>query len=116
MADELLFHVRVRPVRNGIALVTVDGEIDIATVSSLRATLSPLVSDPTVRVLVADLCKVTFLSCIGVSLLLETRAALLTRDARLRVVTSSNIVLRPLAILGLLETLEVSYDVWSAMD
>jgi anti-sigma B factor antagonist len=115
LADELLLDVLVRPVGNGVALATVGGEIDIATVSSLRGALSPLVANPAVRLLVCDLSVVSFLGCAGVSVLLEMRAALMARGARLRVVANGNIVLRPLTVLSLLETLQVRPDLWSAM-
>ena len=107
--------VGVRPVRDGVALVTVAGEVDIATVPSLRARLAPLAADPVVRLLVCDLSRVTFFGCRGASMLLEFQATLVARGARLRVVANSNVVLRPLAVTGLLDVLSVSPDVRSAL-
>jgi anti-sigma B factor antagonist len=107
--------IGVRPVRDGVALVTVTGEIDIATVPSLRGALSPLTADPAVRLLVCDLSKVSFLGCAGTSVLLDTRAALTARGARLRLVATGRVVLRPLVVMRLLDLLPVSPDVRSAM-
>lgn len=116
MADEWLLDVRVRPVRDGIALVTVTGEIDIATVASLRSALSPPASDPAVRLLVCDLSLVSFMGCTAVSALLDIRRMLATREADLRLVADRLVVLRPLAMLGLLDVLPVSPDVTSALN
>ena len=108
--------IGVRPVRDGVALLTVAGEIDMATVGSLRTALAPLTSDDTVHTVVCDLSRVTFLGCIGMSALLDTRKALARRGARLRLVANSYVVLRPLAVLELLDLLPVSPDVHSAMN
>jgi anti-sigma B factor antagonist len=103
--------VGVRPARNGVALVTVAGEVDIATVESLRVVLSPLASDEAVHTVVCDLSRVTFLGAIAVSALLDARRALARRAARLRLVATSHAVLRPLSVLNLLDVLPVSEDV-----
>jgi anti-anti-sigma factor len=100
---------------DGVALVTVTGEIDMATVQSLRTVLSPLAADDTVRLVICDLSQVTFLGCIGVSTLLDTHAALIRRGARLHLVATAYVVLRPLAVLGLLDLLPVSPDVQTVL-
>jgi anti-sigma B factor antagonist len=107
--------IGVRPVRAGAALVTVMGEIDIATVASLKAALAPLTVDPAVRLLVCDLSEVSFFGCAGMSVLLDARAALVRRGARLRLVATSRLVMRPLALLRLLDVLPVSPDVHTAL-
>ena len=61
------------------------------------------------------LAGVAFLGCTGVTLLLDIRATLAARDARLRLVANGHVVLRPLSLLGLLDKLPVSPDVWTAM-
>ena len=116
MADELLLEVRVRPVRDGVALVTVTGEIDIATVPALRSALFQLASDPAVRLLGCDLSRVSFLGCTGVTALLDVRATLAARGARLRLVADDHVVMRPLSVLGLLDLLPISPDIWTAMN
>jgi anti-anti-sigma factor len=107
--------VGVRPVRDGVALATVVGEIDIATVPFLRLRLAPRAADPTVRLLVCDLSRVTFFGCSGASALLDLQDELIARGARLRVVADHNVVLRPLTVTGLLDVLAVSPDVPSAL-
>ncbi|MFL6124561.1 anti-sigma factor antagonist [Actinophytocola sp.] len=106
--------IGVRPARDGVALVTATGEVDIATVPSLRAALAPLAADPAVRLLVCDLSKVTFFGCAGISVLLDARATLANRDARLRLVATGRVVVRPLAVMRMLDLLPVSPDVRTA--
>jgi anti-anti-sigma factor len=112
---ELPFNVHVRPLGEGVALVSVSGEIDIATVGRLRTTLTSLSSDVRVRLLVCDLSDVTFFGCSGVSVLLAAKASLEARRARLRIVAAGNVVLRPLSVMGLLAELSVSPDVRTAL-
>jgi anti-sigma B factor antagonist len=110
-----LLNIGVRPVRDGVRLVTVGGEVDMLTVSSLRQTLAPIASDPAVHLLVCDLSGVTFFGCSGVTALLDTRADMVERGARLRLVARAHAVLRPLTVTGLLDLLPVSEDVRSAL-
>ncbi|HEX6356148.1 STAS domain-containing protein [Actinophytocola sp.] len=112
---DLPFKVDVRPLGEGVVLVSVAGEIDIATVGRLRTTLTPLSSDVRVRLLVCDLSEVSFFGCGAVSVLLAAKAALMTRGARLRIVAARNVVLRPLSVMGLLGELSVRPDVRSAL-
>lgn len=109
------FDVRVRPVQDGVVIVSVSGEVDLATVPTLHKALAPVAGDPSVRLLVCDMSKVAFFGCSGVSVLLDTRAVLATRGARLRLVADSHAVLRPLAVTGLLGVLPVSPTVRSAL-
>ena len=108
-------NIGTRPVREGAYLVTVAGEVDMLTAGSLRRTMAPLAADPTVRVLVCDLSRVSFFGCAGVTALLDTREAMLEHGASLRLVAQAYVVLRPLALTGLLEVLPVSADVRSAL-
>lgn len=107
--------VGVRPVRDSVALATVAGEVDIATVPTLHVRLTPLAADPAVRLLVCDLSRVTFFGCSGASALLDLQAVLVAHGARLRVVADHNVVLRTLTVTGLLEVLAVRPDVPSAL-
>lgn len=114
MADALL-DIAVRPVRDGVVLVTVAGEVDMLTVFSLRVALGPPAADPAIRVLVCDLSRVSFFGCSGVTALLDTRAVMAKRDASLRLVAQGHAVLRPLTITGLRDVLPVSPDTRSAL-
>src|SRR5262245_55676918 len=106
--------IGVRPVRDGVALVTAAGEIDIATAPSLRTVLAPLAADRTIRLLVCDLSRITFFGCSGVTVLLDTAATLIARGARIRLV-ATHPVRRPLEVIELLDVLPVSPDVRSAL-
>ncbi|SDM17293.1 STAS domain-containing protein [Allokutzneria albata] len=82
-------------VRGGrAAVVTVAGEIDIATAPRLRTALLAECGDH--DELVVDLAGVSHLDCAGVGALLAARAAV----GRLRLVGAHGIVLRVLEILG----------------
>jgi anti-sigma B factor antagonist len=107
--------IGVRPMRDGAALVTVTGEIDIATVASLKAALAPLTADQTVRLLVCDLSEVSFFGAAAISVLLDARAALIRRDGRLRLVATERMVIRPLSLVHLLDVLPVSPDIRTAL-
>jgi anti-sigma B factor antagonist len=107
--------IGVRPVRDGVTLVTVAGEIDIATAPRLRVVLAPLSTDESVRLLVCDLSRVTFLSCGGMSTLFQAHHVTARRGARLRVVATEHAVRRPLAVTGLLAELAVTTDLGTAL-
>jgi anti-sigma B factor antagonist len=115
MAVTWSLDVRVRPVRTGVALVSVAGEVDIATAPTWRSALTPVLADPSLRLLVCDLSGLSFLGAAGVSVLLDTHASLAARGAELHVVAETRVVLRPLAVTGLLDLLPVSPDVESAL-
>ena len=51
-----------------IAVVTLDGELDIATIEPVRETLAKLAAKP--RRLILDLTELTFCGCAGVRMLL----------------------------------------------
>lgn len=107
MADLSSLRIRPRAVTTGVVVVAVRGEVDLATVGTLREKLSPHVTDPGTRLLVCDLTQVGFLACSGLSALLDMRAAMAARGARFAVVASTPAVLRPVAVTGLRDKLTV---------
>lgn len=107
MADLSSLRIRRRVVTTGVVVVSVHGEVDLATVGTLRDSLSPHVTDPVTRLLVCDLTRVAFLACSGLSALLDVRSALEARGARFAVVANTPAVLRPVAVTGLRDTLSV---------
>jgi anti-sigma B factor antagonist len=115
MAGRWSLDVRIRPVRDDVALVSVAGEVDIATAPTWRSAWAPVLADPKLRLLVCDLSGLSFLGAAGVSVLLDTHAMLAARGAELHVVAETRVVLRPLAVTGLLNLLPVSPDVQSAL-
>jgi anti-sigma B factor antagonist len=113
--NNALLDIGVRPVGDGVTVVTVSGEVDMATAPSLRAALIPRAQDRAVRLLVCDLSGVSFFGCSGVTTLLDAHAAVQARGGALRVVARAHAVLRPLAVTGLLNVLPVSSDLSSAL-
>ena len=108
MADTWLFDVRTRRPADGVAVVSVAGEVDIATVAPFHAVLVPLSVDHSVRLLMCDLSRVSFFGCAGVSVLLGARAELAKRAARLEVAAASRAVLRTLSLTGVSDLLPTS--------
>lgn len=108
-------HIRHLSTIDGVAVVAATGEIDLANVLEFREALRPIVADPALTLLVCDLSRVTFVSCAGLSALLDVKAVLAARGARLRVVAGGPAVLRPLAVTGLLDLLPVSPDLATAL-
>jgi anti-sigma B factor antagonist len=99
----------------GVAVVSAEGEIDLANRDALGAALAPMAADPTVRLLVCDLSGVTFLACSGLSVLLDVKAELAARGAALRVVTADPTVLRMLDVTGQLAVLDVRPELAAAL-
>ena len=82
-------------------LVTIAGEIDIATVPALRRHLLTLPDCSTVL----DLSGVQLLSAAGLTELLDLRDRLARADARLTLAAAPRLVRRVLAITGLADTM-----------
>jgi anti-sigma B factor antagonist len=101
VADSQLLRIRRRAVTSGVVVVSISGEIDLATADEFRDALSSDLSDPAVSLLVCDLSQVEFLACSGLSILVDMRSALVARGARLYVVANHLAVLRPVTVTGL---------------
>ena len=115
MADTSSLRIQRRVVTTGVVVVSIDGEVDLATVDLLRDSLSPHLSDPVTKLLVCDLTQVSFLACSGLSALLDFQATLGAHGARLSVVATSAAVLRPVTVTGLREVLAVRPTVSAAI-
>jgi anti-anti-sigma factor len=107
--------LRTHEPRHGVVVVAAAGEIDLANRGALAAELAGPADDPATGVLVCDLSATTFLSCSGLSVLLDARARLTARGAALRVVTARSAVLRVLDATGQRAVLDVRPDVDSAL-
>lgn len=105
MVGDWLLDVRTHLLRDGVAVVAVTGEVDIATVERFRVALMPLTTDPQVRLVTCDLSQVEFFGAAGVSMLLGVRSRLATRGARLQIEAASRVVLRTLSIAGVSDLL-----------
>ena len=99
---------------DGAVVVTVAGEVDVATAPQLDATLSDLIADGAVT-LVVDLSEVGFLDSTGLGVLVK--AVKRTREAAggVAVVTTSPRVLKVLNITGLDKAIPVHATVDEAL-
>ena len=87
-------------------LLTVAGEVDSSSASSLRAAVDSAFADGA-RVLTIDLDGVTFLDSAGLCVLAGAHRRAAEEGVRLRVLASTRAVIRPLQITGLWDLLEV---------
>jgi anti-anti-sigma factor len=115
LAGSSLLRIRRRTVTGGAVIVSIAGEIDLATADMFRDSLSPHLSDPATTLLVCDLSQVTFMACSGLSILVDARAVLAARGARLSVVANSPAVLRPVVVTGLRDVLPVQPNLSAAL-
>jgi anti-sigma B factor antagonist len=91
--------------QNGIAVLKVDGDIDLATVPALDAAISEaLIPRPTG--LVIDLTDVGFLASAGLQALVATHNAV-SETARFAVVANSAATSRPIQLTGLDQIFEL---------
>ena len=99
--DEPVLRIMQRTTSVGALIVTVQGEIDIATVETLRARLSEACEgDVTI-----DLRRVDFLDCLGLALLLEQHDRSARRGLRVDFVQGPPAVRRMFELTGTLERL-----------
>jgi anti-sigma B factor antagonist len=86
--------------RPGVAVLTVDGEVDTLTAPPLEDAVGDLLSDPADTTLVVDLSGVTFLASSGLAVLIRGAHRAGERDQRLRLVAGGRAVRRPLEVTG----------------
>lgn len=100
----------------GVAVVTVSGEVDIATESRLRAALAEAVtrasSPPRV---VVDLHQVTFMDSSGLGVLIEKREEMHELVGELWLVNGHGMPERLLRVAGLEETFRTAASLESAL-
>ncbi|MFC5288736.1 STAS domain-containing protein [Actinokineospora guangxiensis] len=95
-------------------VVTVDGELDLATAGVFEAHLTEALATGRARIVV-DLTGVSFLGVAGITELLRVRDRAAGRRAALRVVAAHRAVLRPLLLLDLVPGLPVHPTLASAL-
>lgn len=100
---------------NGAFLVTVSGEVDMATTPHLRSYLNRQL-EKAQTLLVIDLRGITFLASSGIAALVETLEAARERGVRLRLVCDSREVVRPLEATGLTELFDIHTDPTAALE
>lgn len=90
----------------GTTVVRVEGDVDLLTSPAVRDRVDAgLATRP--DLLVLDLSRVEFLSSSGLALLVDVRAAAQRQGARLQLVTTGRVVLRPLTATGLAPLFDV---------
>ncbi|MET7695907.1 STAS domain-containing protein [Streptomyces sp. NPDC005483] len=99
----------------GTTVVTLCGEIDLATAVPLSALLDALTYDPHPD-LVLDLRSVSFVDCAGLTTLCRTQNRVRARNGRLRLLTDSSVHLRVLRAAGLGGVFEVHSVLGDAPD
>jgi anti-anti-sigma factor len=92
------------------ALVAVGGEVDLATAHVLRERLLGVVREHAPAVLEVDLAAVTFLDCIGISVLVAVRNTATQVGCQMRIVRPQPIVRRVLDVTGLLDVFTAPID------
>ncbi|SNR23066.1 STAS domain-containing protein [Blastococcus mobilis] len=92
---------------DGVATVTVVGEVDTFTAPVLRSTLDgQLEQQP--RELVIDLSGVQFLGSAGLAVLVETQKSARAREVALRLIATTRAVTRPLEVTGLIDLFTIA--------
>ena len=119
-ADEQLIRIDTARVTHGsdtALVVTVAGEIDLATVDRLRAAVCAGFDDlRDGEILVIDLTKVTFLASQGLQVLVDVTLAAEQRREPLRIVVDhARPVIRPIQTTGLDEVLALFDSVEDAL-
>jgi anti-sigma B factor antagonist len=97
-----------------VAVVEVTGQVDIACVDPIRATVRELL-DHCPAGLVVDLTAVDFFSSAGVQLLVDAVVQARGLGVRLAVATDRRAVLRPLQLTGVSEALDLHPTLHAAL-
>ena len=99
---------------DGYELLTVEGELDIATAPRMIAALNEAVANM-VRPLVVDLSKVVFMDSTGLALLINARRRVVRRKQGFAIICPSGPIARVFEIADMVESLRVFPDRESAM-
>ncbi len=90
---------------DGVATVTVTGDLDCATAPRLRATLEGLAAGG--QTVLVDLSRTEFMDCAGVGVLMGLHTRLRDRGGDLVVGSPSGPALRVLELTGVLEVISL---------
>lgn len=105
------FDVRSETTPAGAAVVTVSGELDLATAPRLQDALAERMEDP----VVVDLSECTFLDSAGMGVLLASARTLSESGRSLRVATADPRILRVLELTAVDTLIAVHPDVEAAL-
>jgi anti-sigma B factor antagonist len=109
VVDDAGFTISAREVDPDIRLVTIAGDLDVRTVPRTTAFLTEGAA-LTPRHLILDLSEVTFLTSSGIGLLIAAGDTGIHGQLHLLGVLDNPAVKRPLAMVGLLDHLDVAPD------
>ena len=98
-----------RTSRDGVDVLSVEGEIDVATAPRLIAALNDAVSEA-VRSVVIDLTSVGFMDSTGLALLINAHRRLTRRDKGFAVVCPAGPLRRVFELTDMVDTLHVFPD------
>jgi anti-sigma B factor antagonist len=102
-----------RTSQDGVELVLVEGEVDIATASRLISVLNSSVAEA-IKAVVVDLTRVGFMDSTGLALLINANRRLTLRRKGFAVVCPPGPLRRVFEITDMVETLHVCADHESA--
>lgn len=102
------FDIQTRATDNGVAHVRVTGELDMATVGTLRQRVFEIAAGA--RNVVIDLSSLSFVDSSGVKLLLELSADSARDGWELKLVPGSRHVQRPIQLMGVEDRLPFLQD------
>jgi anti-sigma B factor antagonist len=85
--------------REGVAVVTIGGEIDLSTAPAFEAAIAGALDDDP-PVLVIELSKVRFMASVGLRILAATQEKV-SKSARVAIVASNPATSRPIQLTGL---------------
>ena len=98
-----------RTSRDGVDVLFVEGEIDVATAPRLIAALNDAVADA-VRSVIIDLTSVGFMDSTGLALLINAHRRLTRRDKGFAVVCPAGPLRRVFELTDMVDTLHVCPD------
>jgi len=98
-----------RTSRGGVDVLSVEGEIDVATAPRLLAALNDAVSEA-VRSVIIDLTSVGFMDSTGLALLINAHRRLSRRDKGFAVVCPAGPLWRVFELTDMVDTLHVFPD------
>lgn len=99
--------------RQGMTILSVDGEIDLLTSPQLSESVSEALTTES-RCLIIDLSSTTFLSSAGMQVLLDAQTAM-PSNGHLAIVADGPATSRPMKLMGLDQVLSISPTVDAAI-
>ena len=85
--------------REGVAVVTIGGEIDLSTAPAFEAAITGALNDDP-PVLVIELSQVSFMASVGLRILADTQEKV-SKSAQVAIVASNPATSRPMQLTGL---------------